>query len=483
MNQEKTAPVVFISYSHDSEEHKRWVLEFAQELVKQHGIEVDFDAWNKLGTDIVRSMKEGISRCDFVLMICTENYVKRADEGKGGVGYETMIFDSELIQDVGINKFIPIIRQRNRGIRLPKSVGTRLAVDFSEGKNREEGMQKLLETLHSLPPATKPLMGGGPLPAGAPTAHILPLSQYPSDPSGLYDAALRLAQTGDLPAWRRLVEKKKTEFVETMTQRTQRRNVLPARSPVDGLEVLEPLFAVALAGVESGLDRFNRQEGLVFDLLAPPFLEQSGPPAAFPEVVAFVFQALLGTFAVYSGQPRLVFDLANQRVRSKYRNKSNLLWKNNELIGWPNYLNHDCKVAWRFLWELPKEMPWVAEKISGERRFRECLCGHYFLLSFVEFIDCMRGRSQFPDRGLHEIAVPPLFIAQDELSAGLRDVLEEKQQLLEYIHSKGVSQSALVEAWPKWVKRSENFMMSGGSSYYPEDTRDEYKHFMEDLLS
>ena len=46
-------------------------------------------------------------------MVCTETYVKKADEGKGGVGYEAMIVTGELVKNLGTSKFIPIVKQKS----------------------------------------------------------------------------------------------------------------------------------------------------------------------------------------------------------------------------------------------------------------------------------------------------------------------------------------------------------------------------------
>ena len=56
-------------------------------------------------------MEPSLIEADRVLMICTSPYVHRANDGKGGVGYEAMIVTAELVKDLGISKFIPILRQ------------------------------------------------------------------------------------------------------------------------------------------------------------------------------------------------------------------------------------------------------------------------------------------------------------------------------------------------------------------------------------
>ena len=57
------------------------------------------------------SWKEIWPPADRVLMICTEQYVRKANAGAGGVGYEKMIVTSELMTSIDSRKVIPIIRQ------------------------------------------------------------------------------------------------------------------------------------------------------------------------------------------------------------------------------------------------------------------------------------------------------------------------------------------------------------------------------------
>ena len=83
-------PKVFISYSHDTPEHKMWVMKLAQKLM-DNGIEVMLDMWELgPGDDIARFMERGLMEADRILMVCGE-YVQKAEAGRGGVGYEKMI--------------------------------------------------------------------------------------------------------------------------------------------------------------------------------------------------------------------------------------------------------------------------------------------------------------------------------------------------------------------------------------------------------
>ncbi len=104
-------PRVFISYSHYSAEHKGWVLDFATTL-RNRGVDAVLDQWDlKPGDDLRRFMETQLKVADYVLMICTEKYVSKANAGEGGVGYEKMIMTSSLLSKIDSSKVIPIIRQ------------------------------------------------------------------------------------------------------------------------------------------------------------------------------------------------------------------------------------------------------------------------------------------------------------------------------------------------------------------------------------
>jgi hypothetical protein len=96
-------PSVFVSYSHDDLDHKRWVLALATRLRKS-GIDVTLDQWDlDAGDDLGSFMTNNLANADRVLMICTPNYVEKANEGKGGVGVERMILTAEEINGVRLD--------------------------------------------------------------------------------------------------------------------------------------------------------------------------------------------------------------------------------------------------------------------------------------------------------------------------------------------------------------------------------------------
>jgi hypothetical protein len=142
-------PRVFISYSHDSAKHRDRVLELADRL-RADGIDAMIDQY-------VQSPLEGwpnwceaeIRRADFVLMVCTEIYLRRVngeeETGKGhGVRWEGHLSNQHLYDAGSLNrKFVPVLFADGRSEHVPTPVkgGTIYRVETTEGY---EGLLRLL---------------------------------------------------------------------------------------------------------------------------------------------------------------------------------------------------------------------------------------------------------------------------------------------------------------------------------------------------
>lgn len=154
-------PKLFISYSHDSLEHKKWVLNLATRLMHA-GVDTILDQWDlKLGGDLPAFMERGISESSRVLLVCSNRYVEKANSGSGGVGFEKMIVTSEIFQDTDSNKFIPVLRQ-NGSVDLPTFLKSKLFIDFSKDENFETAIDELLREILGAPLFEKPKLGNNP---------------------------------------------------------------------------------------------------------------------------------------------------------------------------------------------------------------------------------------------------------------------------------------------------------------------------------
>lgn len=156
-----SVPKAFISYSHDSLDHKKWVLELAMRL-RNNGIDAVLDQWDLgPGDDIPTFMERNVSNCDFVILICTEKYVEKANAGQGGVGYEEMIVTSKMINHMDQRKFIPVVRQAGKH-EVPIFIKSKLFIDFSIQDDYELNLDNLLRALHKAPIMDKPDLSKSP---------------------------------------------------------------------------------------------------------------------------------------------------------------------------------------------------------------------------------------------------------------------------------------------------------------------------------
>lgn len=173
-------PKAFVSYSHDSQSHKQWVLDFATRL-RNSGVDAVLDQWElQPGDDIPHFMETNLASADRVLMICSDQYVKKANSGVGGVGYEKMIVTSDMMRSIDSNKVIPIIRQAGTH-QVPTFLKSKLFIDFSSDDAAEYAFDDLIRALVGAPLFKKPPVGNTP---------FKPVSETPAERSA--DAVLEL---------------------------------------------------------------------------------------------------------------------------------------------------------------------------------------------------------------------------------------------------------------------------------------------------
>lgn len=112
---EPNPPKVFISYSHDSPEHRLRVYELLRKLradgihcVTDHTMMSPPEGWQAW-------MEDRIKEVDYTLVVCTETYRRRAERkeqpGVGlGVTWEATLITNEIYRNASRNtKFIPVL--------------------------------------------------------------------------------------------------------------------------------------------------------------------------------------------------------------------------------------------------------------------------------------------------------------------------------------------------------------------------------------
>lgn len=182
---------VFMSYSHDSAEHKAQVLMLANTL-RDSGINAVIDQY-------FDSPEEGwpqwtstqMSAANYVLVICTPTYYRRVtgSEGEGvGLGsrFEGLLISQEIFDAGGRNdKFIPVLTSPDHRDSIPEWLRP---YTYYQIVDNDDGFESLYRRLTDRPRVVAPPIG-----------EIIELPQF--DPTEMGIRRPRLVSAPALPEW------------------------------------------------------------------------------------------------------------------------------------------------------------------------------------------------------------------------------------------------------------------------------------------
>ena len=154
-------PKVFISYSHDSDEHKDRVLALANRL-RQDGIDATLDRYEASPPEgWPMWMDRQVRESAFVLVVCSEIYLKRAqgkeEPGKGhGARWESVL-TFQQIYDAGSKnvKFVPVLLQGGEPSHIPDPLKPATFYQCTT----EDGYEQLYRRLTNQHDINKPALG------------------------------------------------------------------------------------------------------------------------------------------------------------------------------------------------------------------------------------------------------------------------------------------------------------------------------------
>lgn len=160
---EEGHPIVFISYSWDSDAHKKWVRKLSDDLRTKFSVNVILDQYNRGGFDLIHFMKKGLCMADRVLLIGTPMYKEKLDKSdSGGAKFEEQIISLELYHQLGSSKFIPVLRDGKFDTSFSQLIETRTGFDFRDDNHYEEELHDLAAELWNNPLNAAPALGPKP---------------------------------------------------------------------------------------------------------------------------------------------------------------------------------------------------------------------------------------------------------------------------------------------------------------------------------
>lgn len=167
---ESTRIRVFVSYAHDCDEHRRWVLALATFLVGR-GLDVRLDTWAEATRrDWSSWITEELTGADFVVVVASPDY-RRAGDGQGsadlnrGVQSEAAALRDLLYRDrtTWVPRLIPVIPPGRSLDDVPLFLQPYTASHYPVAELTDAGAETLLRVLTRQPAHLRPPLGTVPL--------------------------------------------------------------------------------------------------------------------------------------------------------------------------------------------------------------------------------------------------------------------------------------------------------------------------------
>lgn len=463
-------PKVFISYSHDSPEHKQWVSELAARL-RRNGIDAILDQWDLgLGDDVTRFMERGIVDADRVLVICTDKYVIKANADEGGVGYERMIVNSELVQNLGTDKFIPIIRNSLSKEKTPAFLGTRVYADFRDDNQFETEFENLIRELHEIPVVEKPPLGKNPFPAVEIGTQLTEIPAKIGSANEIYITATKFIRARDTFGWQLLLKKIRPNAIETLKHwrlselnKSGQDNIERCRIVDQAVEIISSLMVFTLAGVESGQEEFRYEKEIIYELtnLAKP--NNMGIYDHLYQTLIYVYHSIHGSLCLSTNQIDCALRLVQVKNSDNYRPKHRHIWHIPELMGWSKSFDRNCLEGWQYLVNGFDRWEWLVTIFEGDSElYRTSLVAYYMALNIHELASIIASNknekpSTYNSMHLSPEKVPLTFLFEDQ------DIYEQSVSLLsrnpesvsELWTCLNVTREDIMNIWREWIRNSE----------------------------
>lgn len=153
---------VFVSYSHSSPDHEKWVESLAT-FLRQNGVDARLDAWHlRRGMDLPQWMTNELGLAERVVLVSDERYAEKADGRVGGVGWETMIVQGDIARlPPDSVKYLVVVRSGDVDAGLPKYLKTKFVIHWPDSsldeRNRKLLLQELFDRIAAPPIGIPPL--------------------------------------------------------------------------------------------------------------------------------------------------------------------------------------------------------------------------------------------------------------------------------------------------------------------------------------
>jgi len=464
-------PVVFVSYAHETPEHKRWVKSLASDL-RRNGVNALLDEWKVAPGEDFTLFMEQIRASDRVLLVCTPTYARKANEGEGGVGYERSVVTAELAKSIDTTKFVCVLRDGEPSDAIPIFAQSRRFLDFREDSEYDIHLEALLRALHKASLDPEPALGPNPfakIPSDDPKGVEPPPSHLGKSelgtPESLIEQAANILSRRDMVGWKRLVRTARRKFETAIVE--WRASLSPQDVAGDawlksldrGVQVAEPLFALALSAIDSEIEPIHDQFGMIDVILSLERWERAGYVAVIeiPRAIAYLYHELIGAIHIHLRQHADAIRLLTTKIRDDTSSKVKPLYNDHEMMGYVRSLDGNCLTTWKYVVELYDSRRWLGEFFPSKREFIDSYRAYNLLASLLELGAYLKGGGDIKaiESRNFWLDVPPMFLHPINDRGSTFDeivniAVPNEVALLQIERATGCPLKILREAWPMW---------------------------------
>jgi hypothetical protein len=286
-----------------------------------------------------------------------------------------------------------------------------------------------------------------------------------------YKEAKEIVSAKDFIRWRDRVKhfpaRIQTELVEWRKRYTKVsfKDYNEVNAAVDEVVAkLAPMFAFALAGVESADEKFTNQRFLLDNLLDIPHWDYSGLAVTveLPNTLAYVYQGLHGALCMNTMQYQLALDLVDFRIERSRDSKYYMLWELHDIMGWPETLGGTCTNAWRYLSAGADRWLWLNEVFGSSHEFKASLAAYYMALNVHELAwrIARTPESDIRFRGRLDLHIPLCFMEEQPpvRRSAFRLLVRHPSSVDILWASANVSRSQVEHHWADWLEECNRWL-------------------------
>jgi len=438
-----------------------------------------------------------IRQTDRVICVLSPTYKLKANEGLGGVGYESSIITDDLYKNIGSNRIIPVIINSVHTLEeccpdfLTKIRKAILRMNYdSDALFFEE----IARVIHKTPQKPKPILGQNKLLVEASYAQRIEdidITKLSLEYKSVFETAKFYAEKNDYRSFRGLFSKIKDQVFKEIDLLRIKHEITFQIKHADELppimdsfvEVTVPLFLIAFAGYMSSNEQFHKQEGLLIDLLSiDGWWEKGGLTVIrqIPELLAYVYHHIYGALNISTGTIEEIPIIFKQKIPVK---SSNLiyeyLYQVPSVTGFVESLGRNCFKSFSFLLTAYKRWSWLTLLFPTEQEYQRALVSYQMTINLLFYFQATKNNALTTELEICPV-IPPSFAIADHaiLQSSYHFIVKHSEFFKSFIRQINLSEKEALANWRTYQKMMGNFNEFGLSlrlSVYDD-------HFIENIL-